>query len=185
MPSEPESLFEEFIKQLWPAWEDDEHLIRTPERVVKMYREFFQTGEPPNVTLFDAQESEMVILRDIPFYSLCAHHWLPFFGTATVGYLPNGKIIGLSKIPRIVKYFAAAPQVQEKLTTEIADHIMDGISGFEPVGVGVVLQATHFCMEMRGVETPGVTTATSAVRGSFKDDAMQRSEFLALAHAKK
>jgi GTP cyclohydrolase I len=185
MQKEPESLFEEFIKQLWPNWEDDEHLKDTPRRVVKMYREFFQPGEPPNATLFDAAESEMVIVKNIPFYSLCAHHWLPFFGIATVGYLPNGKIIGLSKIPRVVKYFAAGPQVQEKLTTEIADHIMHGIPDFNPVGVGVVLQATHFCMEMRGVETPGVTTTTSAVRGTFKDDPMQKSEFLSLANATK
>ena len=181
MTDKAEQLFSQFIKEVWPNWEDDEHLEDTPRRVVKMYQEFFQPGEPPDATLFTAQESEMVIVRNIPFYSLCAHHWLPFFGIATVGYLPNGKIIGLSKIPRIVKYFAGGPQVQEKLTTEIADHLMDGIHEFHPVGVGVVLQATHFCMEMRGVETPGVTTITSAVRGTFKDDPMQKSEFLSLA----
>lgn len=150
-----------------------------------MYEEFFDTGPPPRITLFDTPESEMVVLNDIPFYSICAHHWIPFFGKAHVGYIPNGKILGLSKFARIVKHFAASPQVQERLTTEIADHLMYGIDQFDPVAVGVVLEAEHLCMSFRGVETPGVTTTTSAIRGSFKEDAAQRAEFFSLANRTK
>lgn len=181
----PEELFAEFMKQVWPDQDDDDHLIDTPQRVVRMYEEFFDTGPSPKITVFDTPESEMVLLTNIPFYSVCAHHWLPFYGVAHVGYLPNGKIIGLSKIPRIIKYFAARPQVQERLATEVADHLFSGMDNFNPVGVGVVLQASHFCMEMRGVETPGVTTTTSALRGTFKDDHAQRAEFLALIERSK
>jgi GTP cyclohydrolase I len=129
--------------------------------------------------VFDEPHESMVLVRDIELYSLCEHHMLPFFGKAHVAYLPNGKIIGLSKIPRIVDVFARRLQVQERLTDDIADAIMRVL---DPLGVGVVIEAYHLCMMMRGVEKQNSKTVTSALRGAFRDDHKTRDEFLRLAH---
>jgi len=132
--------------------------------------------------VFDAEgATNMVMVRDIELYSLCEHHLLPFFGKAHVAYIPNDHIVGLSKIPRIVDVFARRLQVQERLTEEIASALHDVL---KPVGVGVVIEAFHLCMMMRGVEKQNSKTITSAVRGAFKDDAKTREEFLYLAYAK-
>jgi GTP cyclohydrolase I len=130
-----------------------------------------------NGALFDVDYSEMVIVRDIDFYSLCEHHLLPFFGKCHVAYLPSKKVIGLSKIPRIVDMFARRLQVQERLTEQVADAITQKIN---PLGVAVVMEATHLCMAMRGVEKQNSLTVTSAMRGTFREDARTRHEFLQL-----
>ena len=131
--------------------------------------------------LFDADgASNMVMVRDIELYSLCEHHMLPFFGRAHVAYIPNGKIVGLSKLPRLVEVFARRLQVQERLTEQIASAIDDVLT---PQGVGVVIEAYHLCMMMRGVEKQNSKTITSAVRGLFRSDQRTREEFLTLAHA--
>lgn len=130
-----------------------------------------------NGALFDVDYSEMVIVRDIDFYSLCEHHLLPFFGKCHVAYLPSKKVIGLSKIPRIVDMFARRLQVQERLTEQVADAITEKIN---PLGVAVVMEATHLCMAMRGVEKQNSLTVTSAMRGTFREDARTRHEFLQL-----
>jgi len=129
--------------------------------------------------LFDVDYDEMVIVKDIEFFSMCEHHLLPFFGKAHVAYVPNGKVIGLSKIPRLVDVFARRMQVQERLTTEVADAIVDAI---HPQGVAVILEAQHLCMMMRGVEKQHSATVTSAMRGVFKTQQQTRSEFLSLVH---
>jgi len=129
--------------------------------------------------VFEERHESMVLVRDIELYSLCEHHLLPFFGKAHVAYLPNGKIIGLSKIPRVVDVFARRLQVQERLTDDIADAIMQVL---DPLGVGVVIEAYHLCMMMRGVEKQNSKTVTSALRGAFRDDHKTRDEFLRLAH---
>ncbi len=129
--------------------------------------------------VFEERHESMVLVRDIEVYSLCEHHLLPFFGKAHVAYLPNGKIIGLSKIPRVVDVFARRLQVQERLTDDIADALMRVL---EPLGVGVVIEAYHLCMMMRGVEKQNSKTVTSALRGAFRDDHKTRDEFLRLAH---
>ncbi|MBI2071702.1 MAG: GTP cyclohydrolase I FolE [Gemmatimonadetes bacterium] len=129
--------------------------------------------------VFEERHESMVLVRDIEIYSLCEHHLLPFFGKAHVAYLPNGKIIGLSKIPRIVDVFARRLQVQERMTDDIADALMRVL---DPLGVGVVIEAYHLCMMMRGVEKQNSKTVTSALRGAFRDDHKTRDEFLRLAH---
>ncbi len=129
--------------------------------------------------VFEERHESMVVVRDIEIYSLCEHHLLPFFGKAHVAYLPNGKIVGLSKLPRIVDVFARRLQVQERMTDEIADAIMRVL---DPLGVGVVIEAYHLCMMMRGVEKQNSKTITSALRGAFRDDHKTRDEFLRLAH---
>jgi GTP cyclohydrolase I len=177
--AEATQAFEDFMAAVWPYGNGDEHLAETPARVARMYYELFHISEP-DITLFNSDGKEMVLLQNISFYSLCAHHWLPFYGTAAVAYIPNGKIIGLSKIPRVINYFARSPQVQERLTTDIADYLFDSIPDFNPDGVGVVLKARHMCLEMRGVESPNVETTTSALRGTFKADDAQRAEFMSL-----
>ncbi len=154
----------------------------TPRRVVKSLT-FLTSGYQVdlativNGALFDVEYSEMVIVRDIDFYSLCEHHLLPFFGKCHVAYLPSKKVIGLSKLPRIVEMFARRLQVQERLTMQVADTISEVT---QPLGVAVVMEATHLCMAMRGVEKQNSVTVTSAMRGVFREDARTRSEFLEL-----
>jgi GTP cyclohydrolase I len=159
-------------------------LLETPARVAAAWR-FWCSGyerDPVEVlkTFEDGAEGcdEMVVVKDIPFYTHCEHHLTPFFGTATIGYLPNGKVAGLSKLSRVLDVFARRLQVQERLTTQVADALVEGL---EPKGVGVVLKARHLCMESRGVCQQGHHTVTSALRGVFKEEASARAEFLALA----
>ena len=156
-------------------------LQRTADRVARMYAEVFsglhQDPRDHLNVLFDEQHDEMVVLQDIPFYSMCEHHLLPFHGKAHVGYLPSGKVVGLSKIARVVEGFAQRPQVQERLTSQVADLLVDALDAH---GVAVVMEATHTCMTMRGVKKPGAITLTSAMRGTFKSDQATRSEFMSL-----
>jgi GTP cyclohydrolase I len=167
---------------------DREGLVRTPDRVAESlawltrgYR--MSVDDEVNEALFSAEgASNMVIVRDIELYSLCEHHMLPFFGKAHIAYIPNGKIVGLSKLPRIVEVFARRLQVQERLTEQIAsaiDHVL------MPAGVGVIIEAQHLCMMMRGVEKQNSKTITSAVRGLFRTDPRTRDEFLLLADARR
>jgi len=152
----------------------------TPERVHRMYTELtagyhVDADRLINRAIFDVDYSEMVIVKDIPFYSLCEHHLLPFFGTAAVAYIPRGRVLGLSKIPRIVEMYARRLQVQERLTQQIADLLQERL---QPQGVGVVLEATHLCAVMRGVRKPGMIMTTSAVLGLFRSRDRTRAEFL-------
>jgi GTP cyclohydrolase IA len=158
---------------------DDESRRDTPRRIARMYSELL-TPEPFDATTFpnDGGYDELVVARDIPFHSLCEHHLLPFTGVARVGYLPGERIIGLSKLARVVDHFARALQVQERLTTQVANWLQAELS---PQGVGVVLEAEHACMTIRGVQKPGATTVTSALHGLVRDDPRTRQEFLALA----
>jgi GTP cyclohydrolase I len=157
-------------------------LLRTPERMEKSM-EFLTKGYTQDVVevlhdaLFDVDYDEMVIVKDIEFYSLCEHHLLPFFGKAHVAYVPNGKVIGLSKIPRLVDVFARRLQVQERLTRQVGEAITEAIN---PQGVAVILEASHLCMMMRGVEKQHSTTVTSAMLGVFKTQLQTRNEFLSL-----
>jgi GTP cyclohydrolase I len=164
-----------------------EGLKRTPHRVAASLR-WLTRGYRMNVAevvgqgVFDSEgTSNMVMVREIELYSMCEHHMLPFFGKAHVAYIPDGKIVGLSKIPRIVEMFARRLQVQERLTEQIASALDEVL---EPRGVGVVVEAYHLCMMMRGVEKQNSRTITSALRGSFREDARTREEFLTLAYAK-
>jgi len=159
----------------------DENLRDTPRRVAEMYLEVFSSlkdGTEPKITVFDNTEhySSMVTVRDIPFYSMCAHHFVPFFGIAHVGYIPTDKIVGLSKIARIVGFYSRRPQIQERMAEQVVDFLQDRLS---PEGVMVVLEARHMCMEMRGVKSAGAKTMTDAIRGSFHKLEV-RSEFLNL-----
>jgi len=162
-----------------------EGLIKTPQRVQKAF-EFMTQGyhqDPKQIlgdALFESSNNEMVLIRDIEFYSLCEHHLLPIIGRAHVAYIPNGKVVGLSKIPRMVNIFARRLQIQEQLTEQIAQAIDEVI---EPKGVGVVLQARHMCMEMRGVEKINSATTTSALRGLFIKNPDTRREFFALINS--
>ena len=155
-------------------------LLDTPKRVRKSLA-FLTQGyelEPRDVVgtaIFEEDYSEMVLVKDIEFYSLCEHHMLPFFGKAHVAYVPDGRIVGLSKLPRLVEVFSRRLQVQERLTKQIADALWELL---EPRGVGVVIEASHLCMMMRGVETQGSSTLTSYMLGTLKEDAEQRGEFL-------
>lgn len=157
-------------------------MLKTPERVEKSLR-FLTSGYQADIpqilngALFTVDYSEMVIVKDIDFYSLCEHHLLPFFGKCHVAYIPKTQVIGLSKIPRLVDVFSRRLQVQERLTNQIAECIRDAI---DPLGVGVVMQGTHLCMAMRGVEKQNSSTVTSAMLGTFRSDARTRSEFLQL-----
>ncbi len=157
----------------------DEGLRDTPRRVAAAYAELL-TPEPFDMTTFPNDEGydELVVVRDIPFNSLCMHHLLPFHGVATVAYIPGDRIIGLSKLARVVELFARDLQVQERLTTQVAAWLEERL---RPKGVGVVLEAEHMCMSVRGVQKPGARTVTSALRGVVREDARTRSEFLALA----
>jgi GTP cyclohydrolase I len=160
---------------------DRDGLVGTPERVHRMYAELtagyhVDVQRLINGAVFEVDYSEMVVVKDIPFYSLCEHHLLPFFGNAAVAYIPRGRVVGLSKIPRIVEAFARRLQVQERLTQQIADVLQDNL---EPKGVGVVLEATHLCAVMRGVRKPGTIMTTSAVLGLFRSRDNTRAEFFA------
>lgn len=159
-----------------------EGLVKTPQRVAAAYRELTSGYAADidtiiNEALFEEDYNEMVIVRDITFYSLCEHHLLPFFGKAHVAYIPNGRIVGLSKLPKIVEVFAKRLQVQERMTSQIAETIKRKL---RPSGVAVVLEARHLCMEMRGAESLLSPTVTSAMLGVFRDDARTRKEFLSL-----
>jgi GTP cyclohydrolase I len=162
---------------------DRDGLRQTPTRVAQAYAELFAglRVDPAEVltTTFEANHEEMVLVRDIQVYSLCEHHLLPFHGTAHLGYIPgeDGRITGLSKLARVVDLYARRPQVQERLTTQVADAVMKKL---EPQGVIVVIEAEHLCMAMRGVKKPGARTMTSAVRGIFKSDPRSRAEALSL-----
>jgi GTP cyclohydrolase IA len=157
---------------------DSEHVRETPRRVARAYAELL-TPRPFNATTFPNDEGydELVIVREIPFQSLCAHHLLPFQGVAHVAYLPGERLIGLSKLARVVELYSRRLQLQERLTTEVADWLEEHL---QPRGVGVVLEAEHLCMSLRGVQTTGSQTITSALRGTLKDDARTRQEFLSL-----
>jgi GTP cyclohydrolase I len=157
-------------------------LKATPDRVARALRELTDGyGVKPEEVVagavFDQDYDEMVVVKDIPFYSLCEHHMLPFFGTVHVGYLPRGKVVGLSKIPRLVEVFAHRLQLQERMTREIAEALNDAVT---PRGVGVVVEARHLCMEMRGVQKTGGQLITSCMLGTFRRDARTRAEFLDL-----
>jgi GTP cyclohydrolase I len=159
----------------------DPNLLETDERVAKMYLEMFHglsEGAEPKVTVFPNEEgyTAMVMEKDIPFYSMCAHHFVPFYGHAHIAYIPNEKIVGLSKMPRIVEFYAHRPQLQERLTEQIAGFMAEKLS---PQGVMVVIEARHLCVEMRGVKKPGALTVTSAIRGIFFNRPV-REEFLDL-----
>lgn len=161
---------------------DREGLLETPKRVANMYEEIFAgltEDSKQHIKLFNEQSNdEMVIVKDIPFYSMCEHHLLPFFGKAHIGYIPSdNKIIGLSKLARIVDNFAKKPQVQERLTSDIADFLNDNL---QPKGVAVIMEAEHMCMTMRGARAAGSKTQTSALRGIMRTDAKTRAEVLSL-----
>ena len=162
-------------------------LLDTPERVAEMYAELFGgMKQDPREELkvgFELGHREMVVLRDIPFYSMCEHHLLPFYGVAHIGYIPNheGRIVGISKLARVVEVISRRPQLQERMTTEIADTIMDAI---KPEGVAVVIQAEHLCMIMRGIKKPGANVVTSAIRGIFSRKAASRAEFFSIIQGK-
>ena len=158
-----------------------EGLLRTPERVAATYAELFAgLQEEPRRHLgvtFDEQHRELVVLRDIPFASMCEHHLLPFTGHVHIGYVPRGRVVGLSKLARLVEGYARRPQVQERLTSMIADVLMEEL---KPEGCGVVIEATHTCMTIRGIHKPGATMVTSAIRGGFQRRAETRAEFFAI-----
>ena len=156
----------------------DESLAETPARIARMYAEML-TPMPFTATTFpnDGSYDELVVATGIPFHSLCEHHLLPFVGVAHVGYLPGERLVGLSKLARVVEMFARGLQVQERLTTQIARWLDDEL---QPNGVGVVMEAEHMCMSLRGVQKPGTRTVTSALYGTVRDDARTRQEFLAL-----
>jgi GTP cyclohydrolase IA len=160
---------------------DSDHLRETPRRVAKAYAELL-TPRPFNATTFPNDEGydELVIVGAIPFQSLCAHHLLPFQGKAHVAYLPGERLVGLSKLARVVELYSRRLQLQERLTTQVADWLEEHL---QPRGVGVVLEAEHLCMSLRGVQTSGSNTVTSALRGAVKDDARTRQEFLSLINS--
>jgi GTP cyclohydrolase I len=163
-----------------------EGLSDTPARVARMYREICRGlhSPDPGVHLevqFAEDHKELVLLRDIPFHSICEHHLLPFFGKAHLAYIPDGRITGISKLARVLGEVAARPQVQERLTSAVADLMMDRLA---PRGAAVVIEARHMCMEMRGVRAPGTTVTTSALRGLFRDDPKTRMELFTLLGSK-
>jgi GTP cyclohydrolase I len=177
---------EKAVKEILLAVGEDinrEGLKKTPERVGKMYSELLAgMREDPKVHLrsvFTENYDEIVLLRNIPFYSICEHHLMPFIGSAHVAYLPTGMVLGVSKLARIVDCFARRLQTQERLTYQIADFIMNSL---KPMGVTVVLEASHSCMTIRGIKKPGSTMVTSALRGIFKKDPRSRNEVLSLMH---
>ena len=175
---------EQAVKTILQAVGEDtsrEGLLDTPKRVAKMYAELFAgLNDDPARFLnvgFTEQYDEMVILRDIPFHSMCEHHLLPFMGKAHVAYIPNGKVVGISKLVRVVTTLASRPQLQERLTSQIADLLMDKL---QAKGVGVILEASHTCMTIRGVKTPGATMVTSSMLGNFRKNIATRNEAMNL-----
>ncbi|MBE6716948.1 MAG: GTP cyclohydrolase I FolE [Ruminococcaceae bacterium] len=161
---------------------DREGLLETPRRVANMYEEVFcglENSPQEHLKIFNEEKNEeMVVVRDIPLYSMCEHHLLPFVGKAHIVYIPkNGRVIGLSKLARIVDNFARRPQIQERLTSQIADFLMDNL---DPLGVAVVIEAEHLCMTMRGARAAGAKTKTSALRGNMRSDARTRAEAMSL-----
>ena len=162
-----------------------EGLADTPRRVAQMYAEVFSgMGYDPKQDLavgFEEGHNEMVILKDIPFYAMCEHHFLPFYGMAHIGYIPRGRVVGASKLARVVETLAKRPQLQERFTTQIADSIVEAL---HPMGVGVIVRAEHLCMTMRGIKKPGANILTSANRGAFRSSAATRAEFMALVMEK-
>ncbi|QEE29685.1 GTP cyclohydrolase I FolE [Terriglobus albidus] len=185
-----EASTEEIYRELLLRYDEDptrDGLLKTPERMEKAMA-FLTKGYKQDPTeilrgaLFDVDYDEMVIVKDIEFYSLCEHHLLPFFGKAHIAYIPDGKVIGLSKMPRLVDVFSRRLQVQERLTRQIADAIVDAI---RPQGVAVIMEARHLCMMMRGVEKQNSATVTSAMLGVFKEQQQTRNEFLSLVRSGK
>ena len=181
------SNIKEAVKTLIEAIGEDpkrEGLVDTPRRIAEMYADIFSgvDVDPCEVmaTVFNEGHHEMVILKDIPFYSMCEHHFLPFFGIVHIGYIPKGRLIGASKLPRAVDVLAKRPQLQERLTSQIAEAIVKAI---KPNGVGVVIEAEHLCMTMRGVKKPGSKIVTSAMRGLFRENPATRAEFMSLVSA--
>ncbi len=181
---------EKYVHSLITEFGEDpqrEGLKKTPQRVAKAYQ-YLTSGYTKDINkvlngaIFEEKYDEMVIVKDIDFYSMCEHHFLPFYGKVHVAYIPNGKIVGLSKIPRIVEVFARRLQVQERMTQEIANTLNDYLN---PAGVGVVAEAYHMCMMMRGVEKQNSYTLTSSMLGDFKIDARTRGEFLDLISHKR
>ena len=177
---------QEAVVQMLRAIGDDparEGLRDTPRRIAEMYEEIFGgLFIDPREYLkvgFEVAHDEMVILREIPFYSMCEHHFLPFHGQAHVGYVPDGRVVGISKLARVVEGYARRPQIQEQLTSQVAEAIMETL---QPDGVAVVIEAEHLCMTMRGVNKPGSRMITSAMRGQFKRSSVTRAEFLSLVH---
>jgi len=159
-----------------------EGLRDTPRRIAEMYEELFEglqqdPMEVLRVGFEEEEHQEMIILRDIPFYSMCEHHFLPFHGVAHIGYIPEKKIVGISKLARVVEILARRPQLQERLTSQIADTIMEAL---QPKGVGVIIEAEHLCMTARGIKKPGSIVVTSANRGIFRSKLATRQEFLSL-----
>lgn len=158
-----------------------EGLIETPDRIARMYQEIFsginKTAEEHLAKSFTVQRDDMVLEKDITFYSMCEHHLVPFYGKAHIAYIPSGKVAGLSKLARTVEVYAKKPQLQEKLTSEIADAVMEYLGA---KGVMVVIEAEHMCMTMRGVKKPGTKTVTTTYRGEFKEDYNLRKEVLTL-----
>lgn len=164
---------------LWSIGQDEyrEGLKETPKRVAKFYHDWITQGDPTfNLTTFSAEGADqMIVQRSIPFYSMCEHHLLPFFGTATVAYIPNGRIIGLSKLARIVDWYSRRPQNQERLTQQIVTCLQEALG---PVGAAASLTGRHMCMEMRGIRAFGTQTTTNYLVGTIRDDAAARAEFL-------
>jgi GTP cyclohydrolase I len=182
-PADQERIARAFREMILALGEDPERegLRDTPDRVARMYAELFEglRVDPKSLlkVQFTAGHDEMVILRDIPYYSMCEHHFMPFHGVAHVGYIPDGCVVGLSKLARLVEAYARRPQIQEQLTGQIADALMDAL---QPDGVGVVIEAEHLCMTARGVKKPGSRMVTSATRGLFRQNDVTRAEFLSL-----
>ncbi len=190
MSDKEKKRLEEITKELLGLIGEDstrQGLIKTPERVAESWK-FLSQGyhqnldEIINEAIFDESAKDMIIVKDIEFYSLCEHHLIPFYGKAHVGYIPNGKIIGLSKIPRIIDFYARRLQVQERLTNQIATCIQDLLN---PKGVAVVMEGRHFCMLMRGVQKQNSIASTSSMLGAFKDQSTTRNEFLKLVEVNK
>ena len=190
MSDKEKKRLEEITKELLGLIGEDstrQGLIKTPKRVAESWK-FLSQGyhqnldEIINEAIFDESAKDMIIVKDIEFYSLCEHHLIPFYGKAHVGYIPNGKIIGLSKIPRIIDFYARRLQVQERLTNQIATCIQDLLN---PKGVAVIMEGRHFCMLMRGVQKQNSIASTSSMLGAFKDESTTRNEFLKLVEVNK